>query len=220
MNQVLDFTSKVQQEKIIGQSLLALIYLAGLVGLVSPISEYFVLLTPLNLLITAGLLCYFHAGWTRKFLTFSFLIIITSFMIEALGVYTGKIFGSYQYGAPLGFKIFDVPLIIGVNWLILIYCAVHIISGWSIPAETKPILAGLFMVGFDLLLEPVAIHFDFWRWNHTNIPVQNYLAWFAISVVFASLYPDKEQLKNNPLALWVFLSQIVFFGLLNIFIRF
>ena len=41
-------------------------------------------------------------------------------LTEAIGVNTGLLFGTYEYGANLGFKIFGVPLIIGVNWTVLI----------------------------------------------------------------------------------------------------
>ena len=43
------------------------------------------------------------------------------FFIEVIGVKTGFIFGSYYYGAAMGIKILAVPLLIGLNWSILVY---------------------------------------------------------------------------------------------------
>ena len=40
---------------------------------------------------------------------------------EILGVNYGLIFGDYIYLDNLGYKVFGVPVIIGVNWIILTY---------------------------------------------------------------------------------------------------
>jgi len=44
------------------------------------------------------------------------------FGVEVLGVKTELIFGSYHYGESLGYKWLSVPLLIGVNWCMLLYC--------------------------------------------------------------------------------------------------
>ena len=38
---------------------------------------------------------------------------------EIVGVKFGIIFGDYKYGYALGYKIFEVPILIGANWAIL-----------------------------------------------------------------------------------------------------
>jgi len=55
--------------------------------------------------------------FNKKFLLFFILFYLFFFSIEVLGIKTGKIFGSYFYGKSLGFKIFETPVLIGLNWI-------------------------------------------------------------------------------------------------------
>ena len=48
-----------------------------------------------------------------------FLVYIITFFSEWIGVNYGLLFGSYSYGNSLGFKIGGVPLLIGLNWVLL-----------------------------------------------------------------------------------------------------
>ena len=43
--------------------------------------------------------------------------------LNITGANTGLIFGNYTYGNILGMKVLGVPLIIGLNWFIVMYCA-------------------------------------------------------------------------------------------------
>ena len=40
---------------------------------------------------------------------------------EILGVNYGLIFGKYDYGDNLGLKLLGVPLLIGLNWVVLTF---------------------------------------------------------------------------------------------------
>ena len=51
-----------------------------------------------------------------RFFIFAFSI---GFLVEVIGVNYGIIFGNYTYGKVLGFKVLNVPLMIGVNWFFL-----------------------------------------------------------------------------------------------------
>jgi putative membrane protein len=46
--------------------------------------------------------------------------------LEVVGVKTGLIFGEYKYGSTLGIKLFEVPLIIGFNWVFVILGSISI----------------------------------------------------------------------------------------------
>lgn len=115
-----------------------------------------------------------------------------TFALEAIGVATGVIFGQYEYGPTLGLKLLQVPLIIGFNWVIVVLGSVRI-SAWILskasPGRTSvalvlgPLLVGLLAVLFDLVLEPVAMRFDYWQWTSGIIPMRNYVAWFVIAAV-------------------------------------
>jgi putative membrane protein len=49
-------------------------------------------------------------------LILSLLIFLIGFSVEAVGRHRHS-FGSYAYSDVFGFKIFDTPALIGVNWL-------------------------------------------------------------------------------------------------------
>ncbi len=74
-----------------------------------------------NLLLTLILLMSFHKKWTKEFIFSALLVAFSGFLIEVLGVRTGYIFGYYQYGPSLGYALWDTPLMMMANWLIIIY---------------------------------------------------------------------------------------------------
>lgn len=98
------------------------VYGVGLAGMLLPFSrELFIVITPLNLLFAALFL--FYGIWpTRRVLFTGLAVFAASFLVEAVGVNTGKIFGSYSYGSALGPRLWNTPVIIGLNWFVLIYC--------------------------------------------------------------------------------------------------
>ncbi|WP_266362785.1 carotenoid biosynthesis protein [Tellurirhabdus rosea] len=191
---------------------LSLAYLAGLIGLQTPAaSALFRMLVPANLLVSAGLLLAFHTDWNRPFLFYCLLALLVGFWVEVLGVKTGFVFGTYAYGPTLGWKWLDVPLIIGVNWLVLTYCCGTLCDRLSFPVYLKAILAASLMVLLDLFIEPVAIQLDFWTWFGADIPIRNYLGWWIVSLILFSFWYGLPFRKQNPLALPLLLLQFLFF---------
>ena len=75
---------------------------------------------------------------------------------EILGVKFGIIFGNYEYGNALGYKVFGVPLLIGANWAILtISCSA--LSATLFESIFSKIIVGVFlMVMLDAVIEPIA----------------------------------------------------------------
>ena len=81
--------------------------------------DFFAGFTSLNLYLMSIIL-FFNFNLKSKHQTISILLIFFIGMVtEILGVNYGLIFGDYQYGNNLGFKLFGVPFLIGVNWIIL-----------------------------------------------------------------------------------------------------
>ncbi|ERM82874.1 hypothetical protein P872_05345 [Rhodonellum psychrophilum GCM71 = DSM 17998] len=192
-------------------------HIVGIVGMSIPsIRPYFQLLTPFHLLLCTGLLLVFHKGWNVNFLIFSLLAFGIGFGAEVIGVHTQLLFGGYSYGSVLGVKVFEVPLMIGVNWFLLVYLSAEIFEGrirnWLVAA----ILGALVMVIMDFLIEPVAVSLDFWAWEGGQIPLSNYTSWFIVALVIQLIYGKLEFRKKNPLALFLLLNLIVFFGILNV----
>lgn len=208
-----------------------LMYVAGTMGLIIPYTQpYFKLLSPLNLWVSLILLFLFHQDFNRKFIIISVIIFSAGFLVEVLGVHTGLIFGKYWYGQTLGTQLFNVPLVIGANWLLLIYCSCIVTQNITVHFKknfpNNPILASTFfksflsaglMVTLDLLIEPVAIQLDFWHWQNEQIPLQNFQAWFFIAFVLAYLFSKGNFLKTNLLAPLLFLLQFLFFIFLYLY---
>jgi len=206
-------------------TILSLMYLVGFIGLMIPVTrEYFKFLSPFNLWISFILLLFFHQDFQLKFILFAIITFLIGFFIEVLGVHTGIIFGQYHYGKTLGIQLFDVPLVIGANWFILVYSSGHIIQkqfkGLS-PSFGHNVLlaivAATLMVCLDVMIEPVAIRLDFWHWDLNKIPLQNYIGWFITSFGLQYYFISSKFLKNNALAPLLFCLQFIFFLLHTIF---
>ena len=192
---------------------LIIFYSVGVIGLAVPFTfPLFKALTPLALVLSFFLLFLFHSYQQnlKTFLVFG-AIYILSFAIEAVGVETGLIFGEYHYGGSIGPKLFDTPLIIGINWLFLAYTTISVVDVYSINDGLKVFIASLFMVIYDLVLEQVAPIMDMWYWANDRVPVQNYIAWFALSFIFISMIKIFKINTQNPIARIILLCQFVFF---------
>ncbi len=198
---------------------LILFYAVGITGFIVPQTHsFFKTLTPFALLMSAGFLAWFHRpAYTTKTLLIFAVIFLFSFLAEMVGVQTGSIFGHYIYGDSLGLKILETPLIIGLNWLMLIYCTKIIADRITTNETIKPFAGALLMVIYDLVLEQAAPKLDMWSWEGGTIPVQNYVAWFVFAFFFHLMIRKAKVEFKNPLAIPVFLIQFFFFVILVIY---
>lgn len=191
---------------------MALAYTAGVVGLQLPqLAPFFEPLSPLNLTISLLLLLYYHQDWRPSFVFFALMAIGVGFGVEVLGVHTGLIFGHYAYGDGLGPQLWGVPPIIGLNWLMLAYCCGAVSASFRIPTFLKALVAASLMVVLDYFIEPVAVRLNFWTWFGQPVPLQNYLAWWLISLALFALWFALPFRKENRLALWLLAFQALFF---------
>jgi putative membrane protein len=187
-----------------------------------PTSAFFVSLTPLNLFVSLGVMLYFHKSPTITFAISCLLVWLGGFLVELAGVQTGVIFGRYAYGEVLGAKVWETPLIIGINWLMLIYALAAILSEKNWMLWQKAIVIGAGMTLLDVLIEPFAIRFGLWHWFDTPVPLQNYLAWLMTASVMAAVFlqMNRSSLTKNDMSAVVLLSQFLFFLGHNIAILF
>lgn len=193
-------------------------YVAGIAGLLIPqTKDLFQLLTPFHLLLTAGLLFAWHPQWNTRFIIFCAIGFAVGYGVEVLGVHTGVVFGRYWYGEAFGAKLMDVPLLIGLNWLVLVYVAGVICEPLRWPRVIKSALAALMMVGLDLLIEPISAAYDFWYWADNKIPLQNFIAWYITAYLLLFLFYTMPLLRRNPLALPLYILQFIFFVSLLLF---
>ena len=131
-----------------------------------------------------------------------------------LGVKTGKIFGVYYYGDSLGPKLWEVPLTIGFNWLILTYTTASLSDKFKIPLSFKILLGALMMLALDLILELAAASMDMWYWpNNEVVPLSNYLVWFGLAVLFHIILRIGRIRTENVLAIPIFICQFLLFAI-------
>jgi putative membrane protein len=79
------------------------------------------------------------------------------------------------------------------------------------PGFLKAVVAALLLVGMDICLEPVAVHFNFWTWRYNIIPLQNFKGWFAVALILQVYFNRMEFPKRNALVPFVYLLQLLFF---------
>lgn len=196
---------------------LIIFYTVGIAGIGFGLDAEMVNLSWMNLSLTGGLVLLNVAVKNRPFWIFSGAVFFSGLLVEIIGVQTGFPFGSYWYGESLGLKLWGAPLVIGLNWWLLTYCSCNLVQS-SIPGNNliKSALAAAAMLGLDALIEPLCSTLDFWHWQDSNIPLENYVSWFIIAFVFNYFYFNffKDQ-KPNPLASIAFLVQVLFFAILN-----
>jgi uncharacterized membrane protein len=194
-------------------------YCVGILGFSFQLTRnLFQHLVSFNLIVSVFFLFWFHSPRNLKSLLIFGSIFLAGFLSELTGVNTHLIFGSYSYGNTLGFKIFQTPLLIGLNWLILIYC-IFLITDNLNKKWYFPFMGSAVMVIYDIIMEPVAIRIGMWDWDGGQIPVKNYISWYLISLgLFFFLYFTKPAFKN-PVARCLFFVQFGFFLFLNFLFR-
>lgn len=195
-------------KKNIPLAIIIVFHVVGFVGfLINP--TYFRGLSPINLLLSAGLVLLMSNQSKWQFYFAILAVGILGFFVEVLGVKTEMIFGSYYYGQALGYKVFSVPLLIGVNWSVLLYSTAQ----WSTFKNKYVNLflgAGL-MVLLDFFIEQSASKFDFWYWKNSHIPLQNYIAWYIVALGLNFLFQKQLSSKPNFTAKAFYVVQLVFF---------
>ena len=204
------------------QIIIPVFYTVGLAGfLIPPSYPYFEKLIPLVLILSFILLVIYHpkqSSYRLSILVFTG-IYISGLIVEMIGVNTGVIFGEYSYGSNLGLKILNTPVIIGLNWLILVYTTSSMFEKINIHVNYKILLASAIMLAYDIVLEQVAPFTGMWNWHEGNIPVRNYMAWFVIALIFHTLLKTVGIKTENAVSKNLFISQFVFFLILAIFIH-
>lgn len=192
------------------------LYAVGAIGLSIPeYQDLFLKLTPAQLLLSLLLLLGFHKGWTDAFPIVATVAFWIGFGAEVIGIHTGYIFGDYVYGDALGPKLWEVPIVIGVNWFLLVYLTGSVFSKVTDNDFYAALLGATTMTAFDYVMEPVASALDFWYWKLDIIPAENYLTWFFVAFLIHLIYRKGNFEKSNPLAALMLIAMIIFFGILN-----
>jgi len=155
---------------------------------------------------------------------FFFLIIalLLSFAAEAIGVNFGYEFqGYYSYSGFLGAKILNVPILVILMWVSVIYISYQVsehITNFRFKENTpflqrfwisiwSALLTSLITVAWDLALDPLAVSLKWWVWErggeYFGVPTGNFIGWIIISFVIVfifKLFFEKEQLEKETVA--------------------
>lgn len=217
-------------------ALAILFHFFGVIGMLYYNKNFFIQSTPVNLLLMFILLIWTQEDRNKYFIIFVLVTFMVGLLAEVIGVNTGLLFGDYSYGKILGIKWLQVPLLIGLNWFIIIYCSgisTHtllrkVIKKVAVQEHQPPkALKALSVIAdgatlaviFDWMLEPVAVKLGFWQWNRDgSVPLYNYLCWFVISIALLTVFHFCKFNKTNKFAINLLLIQMMFFLLLRIFL--
>ena len=200
---------------IISIGIIWLFHICGMIGISYGNKEFFLAFTPINLFISFVLLFINQVQLEKPELNVALIIFFIGMISEILGVNYGLIFGDYVYLDNLGFKVLGVPVLIGVNWIILTFItgsmSSYIIKNKYVAALTGAIL----MILLDLIIEPVAPLLGFWIFDLPTVPLQNYIGWFVIGLTTQYIYHFSVERKEYSFSINLLLINAIFFAFLN-----
>ena len=221
----------------IATAIAILFHSIGLIGLLFYDKAFFLAATPFNLLLSFALLIWTQTDKNGYFFLFLAACFVVGIVVEVIGINTGFLFGDYVYGNVLGPKVKNVPVLIGVNWFLIMYCcgiSIHTLlmkainriaadSGktpMAMKALSVIIDGATLAVFFDWLMEPVAVKLGYWIWNGDgSIPMFNYICWFVISLLLLMVFHFAKFNKQNKFAVNLLLIQLMFFLVLRTFLK-
>lgn len=196
---------------------LVVFHLVGLFGMSNDNTfAFFASLSWLNLLLTFVLFLISYEKIPSKLVLFFLLCFFTGMGFEWIGVHSGLVFGEYSYGTNLGWKLFGVPVTIGLNWVILTVSSANVAAYTTKNTNLRPFLGACLMVVLDFFIEQLAPNLDFWYWQSGDIPLYNYITWFFIGLGLQWIYFKFKVFRHNFFSLILFIVLMFFFVILNV----
>jgi len=132
-------------------------------------------------------------GWTRAIATLV-LGSLVGLGMELLGTSTGWPFGPYAYSGFLGPKVFGlVPAVLPPSWYGVALVAHELARGLSRSTMRRVAIGAVFMVCWDVVLDPAMIAaIPVWDWHVDGplygMPWLNLFGWFVTGVVILGGY--------------------------------
>ena len=217
--------------------MIALVFhIVGFAGILWIDQTAFVSMTPYNLLLSLMLIFWTQEKFNFPFVIFFLVAFQTGYFTEYLGVNRQLLFGYYQYEHALGPKLYGVPILIGLNWFMIVYCCAVTIrlllnfiwlkglkktfsDNTSIQIVMIVIFGALMAMSFDWMMEPVAIKLGYWTWlSDGMVPVKNYWDWFFVSAFLILIFMNIDVKRNNLFAFHLLWIQSLFFILLRFYL--
>jgi len=195
--------------------LIWLFHISGIIGIIYSDTSWFVGATPINLVLSFILLLV-NTRMNQRLVYLLLACFSVGMAAEILGVRYGFIFGEYSYGTVLGLKVMEVPLLIGINWCILIFITGTIAQFFTESFWIRTLLGVGLMLALDLVIEPVAPVLDFWTFKEGLASFHNYLGWALVALPLQMAFHKWKITIDGFYPFHLYILQFLFFTLLLI----
>lgn len=117
-----------------------------------------------------------------------FGILIFGLLLELLAVSIGL----YNYPASFAMMVFNVPIIIGIGWSVILFTGMWVSDTLEMPEWSKVFFDAFWAILIDLSMDAIAIRDGMWLWkiNFTEewygVPWFNFSAWWFIAISISS----------------------------------
>ncbi len=200
------------QKNYLAIGIIWLFHLSAIIGISIGYKEWFATKTPLNLIIQNAILIALLPQKSFKSISIYFLLALLGMGIEILGVNSGFPFGTYSYGENLGFKLFGVPILIGLNWALLVFVTASMIpKRLSASKIWNALIGATLMLVLDYFMEFSAPALNFWEFTPITPPLSNYVSWFIAAFIMHTILQYKGVKANRMLSSQIYLAQLLFF---------
>ena len=187
--------------------------ISGILGIISTASSWFLALTPLYLSLNFLIILLCLKDQTVRVLKGISIPFILGFITEVLGVNFGLVYGSYSYGENLGLKIFEVHLVICLNWCLLTIVSADVGKLITRNKGSRILSGALLMILLDFLMEISAPRFDFWVFKDGIVPLTNYFGWFLVASISHWWYQSFKINSNSKISCHIITCLFLFFSI-------
>ena len=195
--------------------LIWLFHVSGGIGIICSDASWFISATPLNLGLSF-LLLVLNTKLNKQAILIFICCYLTGMLAEILGVHFGFLFGNYAYGEILGIKFLEVPLLIGINWCILVFITGSIAQFFTDSFWMKSLIGVALMLALDAVIEPVAPVLDFWTFEGGLASFHNYLGWALVALPLQMGFHKSKITVEGAFPFHLYILQFLFFTLLLI----
>lgn len=189
-------------------------FLIGILGFAIPFThDIFRHIIPFSILLMTIIILVYHRPLDMRFWQITLLVAFLGFGFEVAGIKTGLLFGDYKYGSILGPKLAEVPIIMGLNWVLMVYGGVAIASRTGMPVVPVSLVSAFILTVSDLIIEKFAMLTGMWTWVDGNPPLMNYAGWFIVAFLLSLLYYSSVKSEIRKVAIYIYIYQMILFVL-------
>ena len=148
--------------------------------------------------------------------------IFVCFIIEIISSRTGFPTGYFIYGSILKPALSGIPIPLSIAFFGTLLTSAALAQRldfyWKQNEIVKSMLIGLFVLIFDIYLEPAAMKLGFWYWTGNIVSIQNYATWFIFSTIFGYIGLKMKVLSTRlPLIfLNIYIAEVLFFVIMYV----